>query len=66
MTYLSDLAHEILYLRDVLFISDSDSHQWHSVATLRRRLLEFYLAADPHFRHVMNKDPTTVICVFDI
>jgi len=66
MTYLSELVCDLLHLRDLLYRSDSDSPQWYSAATLRRRLLAFYLAADPHFRHVMNEDPTSVICVFDI
>uniref|UniRef100_A0A6C0J0K2 Uncharacterized protein n=1 Tax=viral metagenome TaxID=1070528 RepID=A0A6C0J0K2_9ZZZZ len=66
MSYLSELVCDLVYLRDVLMRSDPDSPQWYSAAIMRRGLLEFYLAADPHFRHVMDKDPTSVICVFDI
>ena len=54
MTYLSELVCDLLHLRDVLFRSDPDSPEWYSAATLRRRILEFYLAADPHSRHVMD------------
>ena len=66
MTYLSELVLEVLTVVLLLNECAPDSPEWYTLTDLKRSLLQFYMAASPRTRDIMEEDPTTVICVFDI